>query len=136
MSYHQSSVFSCFHDPTLFSFLCSGGSPPYGLLRAGVMSNLPVFPITESGFSKEVLDRARSLKACVFFSSISSNTQQWIPIKKQFDLGSCLPLVPVCPLGFWICKRKVVVSEKISLWQFPVTGRTTVSLGCPFKPAG
>lgn len=91
MSYHQSSVFSRFHDPTLFSFLCSGGSPPYGLLRAGVMSNLPVFPITESGFSKEVLDRARSLKACVFFSSISSNTQQWIPIKKQFDLGSCLP---------------------------------------------
>lgn len=27
------------------------------------------------------------------------------------------------------------MSEKISLWQFPVTGRTTVSLGCPFKPA-
>lgn len=35
------------------------------------MSNLPVFPITESGFSKEVLDRARSLKACV--SSLASH---------------------------------------------------------------
>lgn len=50
-----------------------------------------MFPITESGFSKEVLDRPSSLKASVFFSSTSSNTQQWIPIKKQFDVGSCLP---------------------------------------------
>lgn len=54
------------------------------------MSNLPVFPITESGFSKEVLDRASSLKACISFSSTSSNTRQLIPIKKQFGLGSCL----------------------------------------------
>ena len=50
-----------------------------------------MFPITESGFSKEVLDRPSSLKACVFFSCTLSNTQPQIPIKKQFDLGSCLP---------------------------------------------
>ena len=89
-----------------------------------------MFPITESGFSKEVLDRPSSLKACVFFSSTSSDTQQWIPIKKQFDVGSCLPSRLLD-----LQEESSCVREDLTV-AGPVMGRTTVSLGRAFKPGG
>ena len=49
MSSHQSSVSSCFHEPTLISFLCSSGSPHVHSLEQESCLICQCFPLQSQG---------------------------------------------------------------------------------------